>query len=96
MSMCLNQSLQSIINNLGEKHRIYPYSNFFSRKFVTQRIWQVSWLASCYQPSHPEIRDNGNVENNKLDSLQLRVQLKIFDFRLMILNFRITSKILNP
>jgi hypothetical protein len=37
--------------------------------------------------------NNGFVDNNKLDSLQLRVQLKIFDLYLWILT---AEKILKP
>jgi hypothetical protein len=66
------------MTKMGRKYEI-THTQTFSRKFDTRCNGQVSWLASCCLPSHSESSKQWFVDNNKLISLQLRVQLKNFN-----------------
>jgi hypothetical protein len=58
-------------------------------------MWQVSWLASCCLPSHLPKQTMVFVDNNKLCSLQLRVQLWYytkFPFNVVLKKSETTTK----
>ena len=63
---------------MGEKHRITHTQTFFPESLILDVVGRSPGLRLVvYLPIH--FQDSGFVDNNKLNSLQLRVQREIFE-----------------
>ena len=65
---------------MGEKHRITHTQTFFPESLILDVIGRSPGLRLVvYLPKSALDSNSGFVDNNKLDSLQLRVQPRILD-----------------
>ena len=59
---------------MGEKHRMTHTQTFFPESLILDVIGRSPGLRLVVYLLIPILQDNGFVDNNKLSSLQLRVQ----------------------
>ncbi len=66
---------------MGEKHRITHTQTFFPESLILSVYGRSPGLRLVVGPSHLIYSNSGMKNNNKLNSLQLRVQPKLMEDR---------------